>query len=61
MTKEKNIKIDIIKKYDLDIKGSKYHINMLFNNLIKNAILYNKINGKINIIINSQNIIIEDT
>lgn len=61
MTKEKNIKINIIKNHELSVKVSKYHVNMLFNNLIKNAIIYNKKNWKINITINKDNIIIEDT
>jgi len=56
----KNIKINIINKFDLKIENNSYYLDRLFWNIISNAIHYNKWNNDINIIINKDNVEIID-
>ena len=60
ISKKKNIKIVIIKKYDLIIENNTYYLDRLFWNIISNAIYYNKWNNIINIIINKNWVEIND-
>ena len=60
ISKKKNIKIVIIKKYDLIIENNTYYLDRLFWNIISNAIYYNKLNNIINIIINKNWVEIND-
>ena len=57
---EKNIKIKIKKNYDLVLKNNTYYLDRLFGNLITNAIIYNKWNNEIKIIIDKNKIEIID-
>ena len=57
---EKNIKINIEKKYDLIIENNKYYLERLFSNIISNSIHYNKWNNEINIKIHKNKIEIID-
>jgi signal transduction histidine kinase len=57
----KNIKININKKYNLNINANVEYFEILFSNLFGNAIKYNKSWWKVKITINKNSLIIEDT
>lgn len=59
-TKQKNIKIKIIKNYDLILNNNAYYLDRLFWNILTNSIAYNQWNNNIIIIINKDNIKIID-
>lgn len=58
---EKNIKIKINKKSDLIINCNKEYFKIFFNNILKNAIKYNKQTWKIDIIIDKKSLEITDS
>jgi signal transduction histidine kinase len=60
LANKKNIKIGIVKKFDLVLENNSYYLDRLFWNLISNAIHYNDWNNTIKIIINKNEIIIKD-
>ncbi len=60
ISKEKNIKIIIIKNTNLTIENNTYYLDRLFWNIIENAIYYNNWNNKLKIIINKNSIEIID-
>jgi len=57
---KKNIKIKIIRNYDLVLENNTYYLDRLFWNLLSNAIHYNKWEWEINIIIDKNKITIWD-
>ena len=59
--KKNNISITIKEITPFTITANKGHFHMLISNLLSNAIKYNKKNGKIEIVVNSWEIIIKDT
>jgi len=61
LAKEKNVKININKFDNLEITSNKYYLERLFDNLITNAIVYNKENWEVNINIYKDKIQIQDT
>ena len=62
---QKNIKIYLDAPETLTMKADRQEMEIIFNNLISNAIKYNKEKGQVNIIIKNQesfiNIVVEDT
>lgn len=60
LSSQKRIEINIIKE-DFFYKINKEDFIRLFNNIMSNAIKYNKVNGSINICVNKNYITIEDT
>ncbi len=61
LAKEKNISIRINKFNDLLLDTNKYYLDRLFENLITNAIVYNKKNWEVNINIYKNKVEIIDT
>jgi len=59
LIKRKNLKIDI--KWDKKVFENKELLHTLFENLILNAILYNKENWKIEVFLNENKVVIKDT
>ncbi len=57
---KKNIKIKIIKNYDLILENNTYYLDRLFWNLLSNSIHYNNWNNEIKIIIDKNKITISD-
>ncbi|AJC86548.1 sensor histidine kinase [Campylobacter sp. RM16704] len=58
---QKNINLDLILKNEGKIYASKEQFFKMFDNLINNAIKYNRRNGQIRIILLEQKLIIEDS
>lgn len=58
---EKNISLNVDKKFDLKINTSPEHFKILFSNLFSNAIKYNRENWKIDIILDEKTLVIKDT
>jgi len=61
LAKEKWIKLNINKYNNLIVESNEYYLDRLFENLITNAIFYNKENWKININICKDKVEIQDT
>lgn len=57
---EKHIKVEIEEKNQTDITANREYFKILFGNIFKNAIKYNKPLGKINIIIDKNSLEIKD-
>lgn len=57
---EKHIKVDIKEISILELNCNKEYFKILFNNILNNAIKYNKPLGKINIVINKNSLEITD-
>lgn len=60
LLQEKNISINIISYFDLELENNTYFLDRLFWNLIQNSISYNKWNSKIDIEIFENKIILKD-
>ena len=60
LASKKNIKIKIIKNYDLTLENNSYYLERLFWNLISNAIFYNNWNNEIKIILEKNYFAIKD-
>lgn len=60
LLQEKNISINIISYFDLELENNTYFLDRLFWNLIQNSISYNKWNSKIDIEIFENKIILAD-
>ncbi len=60
LAEKKDIKIKIVKNYDLVIENNTYYLDRLFWNILSNSILYNNWNNIIYIIIEKNKIKIKD-
>ncbi|PZM86789.1 hypothetical protein DLH72_00050 [Candidatus Gracilibacteria bacterium] len=60
LLQEKNISINIISYFNLELENNTYFLDRLFGNLIQNSISYNKGNSKIDIEIFENKIILKD-